>query len=354
MELHFHKRFATYSLAVAVLIAAGAAFFLTRTEMVELKTGRFTIMGTFAQMRLYCRDEHLGRAALEKAQAALEHVDKLMSTYRSDSELSQINQQADRQAVPVSAETYNLLRKAQDYAVLTDGAFDITVTPLLQLWKKTAQENRLPNDEEMTQVRLRMGYENLQLSDTSERTVAFAVAGMELNVDAIAKGYAVDRALAALRQAGVVSALVEIGGEVGCFGPGKTSHGWLVGIQDPFADDNDDPLSQQARWALRLRDQAVATSGNYRQFVIIEGQQVSHIIDPRSGKPADILPSVTVIAPEAIDADALATAVSVLGAQDGIALIESLENTEAFLVAGAKQNPQIYRSSGIDKYEVRQ
>jgi len=294
--------------------------------------------------------------------AALDQVDRMMNIYRPDSELSQVNQRGALQAVEVSAETYRLLQKALDYSEMTDGAFDVTVGPLLQLWKQAEREQQRPSEADLAAATGRVGYQNVVLSrwprdglsDPCDCRVSLAQEHISVNLNAIAKGYAVDRALAALRRRGVAAALVEIGGEIACFGDNCPGGGWRVGIQDPFADDTDNPLSQSARWAIRLSDAAVATSGNYRRYVSVADRRMSHIVDPRTGRPAQKLPSVTVIAPLAADADALATAISVMGPQDGLALVESLPDVEALLVAGTKEDLQLLRSSGWSRYEDHQ
>jgi len=322
--------------------------------LLKIDSGTFLTMGTFGRIQIRCIDEQNGRRALGEALAALDEVDQRFSTYRDDSELSRVNRQAAKQPVAISAETYRLLQKAQDYSQRTNGAFDITVSPLIRLWKEAAKENRLPTEAEIREAKAKVGFEKLKLKASSPPTVSFGVEGMELNVDAIAKGYAVDQALAALRGPGIVAGLVDIGGEVSAFGQNRPGTDWIIGIQDPQATKRDNPLSQQVYRQIRLQNCAVATSGNYRQYVRIEGKQYSHIIDPRTGRSADILPSVTVIAPTTADADALATAISVMGREKGIKLIESLVDTEALLIAGTGDTTIIVRSSGFAKFENSQ
>ena len=171
-------------------------------------------------------------------------------------------------------------------------------------------------------------------------------------MDAIAKGYAVDQALAALVKSGVVGGMVDIGGEITCFGENQPGRDWLLGIQDPFSAQNENQLSEKPGWIVSLRDCAIATSGNYRRYITISGQKYSHIIDPVTGRPAEKLPSVTIIAEKTVDADALATAISVMGPEKGMELIEILANTEAFLIAGSSEKPELYRSSGFAKLDV--
>ena len=345
------KWFAVVSLTMLVIVAVFAANI--RTRLFDIDSGRFMVMGTFARIRLVCKSEQQGQEALSVARRTIDHIDKLMSTYRDDSELSEVNRKAGKKPVRVSLETYDLLETALEYSRKTGGAFDITLTPLLNVWREAEKQNRLPTTNELTKAEKLVGFEKLRLSATEERrTVSFAEEGMELNVNAIAKGYAVDRVLAVLRRPGVVAALVDIGGEIACFGQRISGEDWLIGVQDPFALSNDNPFIVKPRWKIRLRNCAVATSGDYRQYTTIKGKRYSHIIDPRTGKPIRKLPSVTIIAKRSVDADALATAVSVLGLEEGMKLIESLPDTEALLIGGTGGKPQIYRSTGFDKYEV--
>ncbi|MBN1766379.1 MAG: FAD:protein FMN transferase [Sedimentisphaerales bacterium] len=348
-------RFIIFLLIISALLVCQSGCDKKSQESVFiLDTGTITLMGTFARIQVRCTDKEAGLQGLADAQASLDEVDRLMSTYRSDSELSRVNRQAHQNPVKISPETYHVLKKACYYNELTEGAFDITVSPLLKIWKEASEKNQLPRTEELEQAQKNVGTEKLILSESNtDLTVSFAQGGIELNLNAIAKGYAVDQALARLRRPGIIGALVDIGGEIACFGQNRPGQDWIVGIQDPFATDNTNPLSQHPRWRVRLQDGAIATSGNYRRYVTINGKNYSHIIDPRTAYPAQNIPSVTIIAPYTIDADALATAVSVMGIKEGLKLIESLENTEAFLVTGTNEKPVLYRSKGFSEFEIQ-
>ena len=355
MEHRIKKRlYGTVAVLVVGALAIGA-FWQERQSAggwVQLDSGRQIRLGTFAQVQLRCRDRCVGEEALAGAFAAIDEVDRLLSRYRQDSELSEINRFAAKRGVQVSPLTFGMLERALVYCDMTGGAFDITVTPLLKVWKQAAGQGRRPSGDELAQARAHVGCDKVLLGGGDELTVRLSDEQVELNLDAIAKGYAVDRALDAIRQMPVVAGFVDIGGEIACFGEYLPGRVWQVGVQDPFAVDNDDPLSAQVRWKLKLADCAVATSGNYRQYVVIEGRKFSHIVDARTGEPAEKLPSVTVIAPSATDADALATAVSVMGPEEGMRLIESIAETEALLVAGSQDRMEVYHSSGLDRYLV--
>ncbi len=305
------------------------------------------VLGTFAHIYVECSDESAGRTAIERAKDAIARVDSLMSVYREDSELSRVNRLAATEPQLVSAETFMVIQESLRYSELSGGAFDITVAPLLAVWKTAATENHLPDEKAVAEARANVGYEHIQLHPQPDGSgkVSFDKPGIRLVANALAKGYAVDAALAALKGDNISAGLVDIGGEVACFG--KI---WKIGIQDPFADDIDDQLSTNPRWTIYLRDGAVATSGNYRRFVEIEGRHCSHIADPRTGQPAESLPSVTIIAPTCLDADAIATAVSVLGPDQGLNLVESLPRTEAFLVLDKADPIPTRASSGFESF----
>lgn len=288
MEGQSIKRITAICLVAAAGLAAAIVYHRSAVishppAVISLDSGKVVRLGTFVRIKLRCIQRQSGLQAQAAALQAIDRVDRLMSTYRDDSELSRVNRLASHQPVSVSRETFELLAKALDYSRTTGGAFDITVTPLLQLWKQAARQNRLPTPDELTRARQAVGYDKVLLCDGELPTVAFSQEGVRLNVDAIAKGYAVDQALQALRRPGITGALVDIGGDIACFGSNTTDREWTVGIQDPFTDSHDDPLAERPRWIVRLKDCAVATSGSYRQYVTISGRKYSHIVDPAHG-----------------------------------------------------------------------
>jgi len=359
MKVYAAKRLMIVLLLLAVVSMVLLAFLRgghwlgpRHNGVVVLDSGMILKFGTFAQIKLRCNDEEAGRKAIDLAIAAIDDVDRLLSTYRDDSQISQVNKYAADRAVAVDEETYQLFSKSLIYSRMTDGAFDITVPPLLRVWQQGARENKLPSPEQLAEAREKAGYDKILLSQEGGRyLVSFSRKGVELDVDAIAEGYAVDKALAALRVEGVTAALVNIGGEIACFNDEESSGPWTVGIQDPFIQaEEEESMAQRPRWKIYLNNAAIATSGNYRQYCTIAGQKYSHIVDPRSGMPAEAAASVTVIAPCCADADALATALSVMTPADGIALIETLADTEAFLVVGDADDFKIYQSSGFEKH----
>ncbi len=322
------------------------------TGLVSVDSGMVLMMGTYARVKAVATDEATAERAVEAAFSALNEVNQRLSTYIEDSELATVNRKAAVEEVAVSEETYKLLERAVEFYEMTEGAFDITVGPLVHLWKETGQKNELPSEKKVKETLIKVGSDKLILNSENGFKVRFAVEGMEIKVDAIAKGYAVDEALAAVRQVGAAGGLVDIGGEIAVFGQPEKRDIWKLGIQNPFAV-SDEELNTSVAWKLAISEGSVATSGNYRQFVEIAGRHFSHIIDPRTGRPTDAMPSVTVIATNTQDADALATALSVMTAEDGLKLVESMDSVEAFMIGGTADKPEYHKSSGFDLYIVR-
>lgn len=315
---------------------------------ITVESPSFMIMGTQARILVVAPDSKTAYAAINAGFKAMELVDGLMSSYRENSELSIINEEAYETPVPVSPETFAVLAKSQEISRLSDGAFDITIAPLLDLWNQAADANTPPTEIQIAAARGQVGWEKLLL-DPNTQTVRFAVPGMKLNLGGIAKGYGIDRALDAVRDANAVGAMVDIGGDIRCFGtpPYRKKH-WNIGLQDPNVSSPELPGGYLL--VLNINDQAIATSGHYRRFTLVDGRKVSHILEPSTGKGSHRLASSTIIAPDALTADALATTVSVMGADKGMALIEKLDGVEALLIPDANHVEDRLLSTNIKRF----
>lgn len=258
-------------------------------------------------------------AALRDAvQSALDEVDQRMSMYRPDSELSAFNRAAGGTTVRLSDPMYSVLVAADRTSRWSNGAFDVTVAPLVERWGfGTRAVREVPAADVVTAERGRVDWRSLSL-DEARRSVTKRQAGVQIDLGGIAKGYGVDRAAMALEARGVTDYMLEVGGEVRTRGVNATGAAWRIGIEEP------DASPQQARWVVPLSGRAMATSGDYRNYFIESGRRYSHEIDPASGAPIrHSLCSVTVVADDCMQADALATALIVLGAERGRALAEA-------------------------------
>ncbi|MCG6898198.1 MAG: FAD:protein FMN transferase [Thiocapsa sp.] len=316
----------TRLLAVVLLVALTLSGCSRQPELVEI-TGR--TMGTSYSVKLVDLPPGLSPAALQaEIDAHLEHVNGLMSTYRPDSDLSRFNASPSTEWFPTSAELVELVTLARSISVASAGAFDITVGPLVNLWGfgPDAHPFSVPDAHLIEETRRRVGYEKLAVrADPS----ALRKERPDLYVDlsAIAKGYGVDQVAALLDQRGVDAYLVEIGGELKAKGFKPGGAPWRIAVERP------DAAARAVYRVVPLRDAAMATSGDYRNFYEHEGRLYSHTIDPSTGHPVDHrLASVTVIAQDCATADALATALLVLGPERGFELAES-RDIAAFLIS---------------------
>jgi len=325
-----------------------AYLFLAGKKRVKADSGYQLVMGTFARVVAVAKDAATGTQCVEAGLAEIRKVNELMSDYNDESEIGRVNQQAAQKPVRVSESTFEVLRKSVEFSKLTDGAFDVTVGPLVDVFHKTQKESVAPTQEQIAQAKAKVGYEKLIL-DSENRTVRFSVDGMRLDLGGIAKGYGVDKALEAARQRGAVGVMVDIGGDVRCFGePPEGRDHWRIGLQDPNSAVEGMSAGGLVL-TLKVKNAAVATSGDYQQFALIDGKRYSHIMNRKTGMSIEGLSSVTIISDNATDADALATSVSVMGPVKGIALIEKIPNTEAIILTSPPHS-DIIKTSGADQY----
>lgn len=267
------------------------------------------VMGTLFRATATAADPASARRALAAARTAVVRVDSLMSTYRPESEVSRLNAAAGTGAwTRLSAGTAAVLAAALDLARATGGAFDPTVGPLVRAWGFHGGEGRLPPPAEVDSLRALVGWRTVELGGGRAR---LGLPGGALDFGAIAKGYALDRAVAAMRATGVAGGMVDLGGQVAVFGvPPDGGRGWPIGIRDPRRPE--DVLG-----TVVLEAGSAATSGDYERFFEIGGTRYSHVIDPRTGRPVRGVAQVTAIAPDGTSADGLSTALFVLGPTAG-------------------------------------
>jgi len=264
-------------------------------------------------------------------------LDRMLSDYDSASELSRLSATAPMsqriaasQGVAVSRELWAVLEHSQRLAQETDGAFDATVGPLTKLWRRARRQKALPPKERLTEALAATGYKHLRL-DPERRTVQLLRGGMRLDLGGIAKGFAADEALAALKKEGVPRAMVAASGDMALGEAPRSERGWKVAIGAL------DPKQAKASRFLRLANCGVSTSGDAFQYVVIDGKRYSHIVDPRTGPGLTRRTSTTVIAADGMTADGLATAVTVLGPKAGMEFVKKQRGVEAFIVYGVDE-----------------
>lgn len=320
------------ALAIVALSNSSAPQVTQRFESVEPH------MGTLVRVTLYARDEKAAKDAFRAAFNRIHALDDILSDYRPDSELNEIARTAVRRPVRVSDDLFAVLSASQLLAEATNGAFDVTQGPVIRLWREARKTGRLPDPAALREAASLGGYRKLHL-DASDRTVTLDTAGMQLDVGGIGKGYAASAAIDALSRLGVDSALVAVSGDLAFSAAPPGQRGWRIRVQS-----SDEP-AQGVPAALELSNAAVSTSGNSAQHVDIGGRRYSHIIDPTSATALVDDLTVTVVARRGADADGLATAVSVLGPERGLALIDSRPDAAALIARRAGDDVQVLTSS---------
>lgn len=263
-------------------------------------------------------------------QTALDGVDRGMSLYRPDSELMRLNRHPAAVPLRLSKELFDVLATGQQVSAMSNGAFDVSVAPLVDAWGFGAEKRRqVPPVEEVRLRRSAIDWRGLRL-DPEHRTAAKAHDGLQADLGGIAKGYGVDLAANAIEAAGIEHYMIEVGGEVRTRGGNAQGQAWRIGIEEP------DAVPQRARTVVPLSGRAMATSGDYRIYFEQAGRRYSHEIDPRTAAPiAHGLASVTVVADDCLTADALATALIVMGPDSGWALAQRQGLAAYFIVRGS-------------------
>ncbi|HZY84924.1 MAG TPA: FAD:protein FMN transferase [Gemmataceae bacterium] len=318
----------------ALLPAAGPA--LKRFQYAEPH------MGTRFEIILYAADEATARQASGAAFARIASLDASMSDYRPASELMRLCAKAGGPPVRVSDELFVVLKRAEEVSRRSGGAFDVTVGPVVRLWRRARRTQKLPDRDQLARALALVGYKNVRL-DARAQTVQLLKPGMQLDLGGIAKGYAADEALKALKKHGVTRALVAAGGDVAVSGPPPGAEGWSIAVAQLAG------VEKAAPGKLILHDAAVSTSGDASQGVEIDGKRYSHIVDPRTGIGLIGRMGVTVVAPDGITADSLTKVVAVLGPTKGIPIIQETPGVSARVVRRTDEGAETVVSKGFPK-----
>ena len=304
-------------------------------------------MGMPFRIVLYATNQPAADAAADAAFGRIQQLNDIMSDYDPDSELSKLSTTAGTgRAVPVSSDLWLVLERSEELAKRSDGAFDVTVGPFVNLWRRARRQHQLPDPQKLAEARKAVGYEKMKL-DQRNHTVELLVPKMKLDLGGIAKGYAIGEALKTLRQQGIERALVEGGGDVGVSEPPPGKQGWR------FELSSLDITNAPADRFLSLRNCAISTSGDLYQRLEIDGKRYSHIVDPRTGIGLTDHSLVNVIAPESITADSLTKVVSVLGPEKGMKFIERTPHVAARVMRAPNGKLEVRESRGFAKYYDR-
>ncbi len=325
-------------LAAALLLPFVAACQRNGTsDELERQEQTFYVMDTFVDVIIWtAKDSQEVEEIFQEVEAELKRLHDIFSAFEDDSDVARISAAAGVSPVAVHAETLEVVQTALDYAVMTDGKFDITLAPVLRLYS-FGENERVPTEQELAEKLPLVDYSLVEV-DQDAGTVFLPQQGMSMDLGGIAKGYVVDIITEMLRNFGVETGVVNAGGDISFVGPKYDGTPWRIGIKDPNRH-----LTHQFA-VIEAEGGAIVTSGNYERYVEKDGVRYHHIIDPADGRPARGCKSVTIVAPNAMLADLLSTAVFVMGPEAGMALVESLEGIEA-LIWDAED--QVQASSGL-------
>lgn len=281
-------------------------------------------MGSRFDITVVASDQAQGTMYIDAAVAEITRIEKLISSWDPNSQTSEINRNAGIQAVKVAPELFMLIARAIGISKVTDGAFDISYASMDFIWKFDGSMTVMPSEQEIAASVAKVGYKNIILNKENS-TVFLIQTGMKIGFGAIGKGYAADKAKELLMQQGAVSGIINASGDMNTWGTQPNGKEWTVAITNPMDKNKVFAL-------LPITDGAVVTSGNYEKYVSLNGKIYTHIIDPRTGYPSSGIISVTVFAPKAELADALATSVFVMGKQAGLDRINQLPKIECIII----------------------
>jgi len=299
-------------------------FILTGCIQSSLVKETGTLMDTFCEISCYSSDKDKTVSAIREAFKEMERIEKVFSKFDENSEVSKINKLASLDKLSVSKEVFGLTERAVYYSRISGGAFDITVAPLMEIWGFARRHGSIPGKEAIEKALKGVGYKNIEL-DPKGGFVKFLNKDTEVDFGGIAKGYAVDRAKDLLVSRGIKDGLINLGGNIFALGsaPGKKS--WKIGIHDPRNKG-------KLLYSFELTNKAISTSGNYERFFEIDGKRYSHIINPVTGVPCQGIISVTVVADSAEEADALSTAIFVMGEDKGLQFAKFIKNVKVLML----------------------
>ena len=304
-------------------------------------------MGTAFTIVLYTDDEATASRASRLAFDRIKALDRTLTDYDPESELMKLAEKAGAGPVAVGPDLFEVLARSKALYERSEGAFDVTIAPVVRLWRRARREKKAPDPELLARALALVGSDAIKL-DPDRQTVELTRPGMKLDVGGIAKGFASEEAIKVLKREGIASALVAGSGDIVVSGPPPGRPGWTIAVA-PLKPEGDDATGP----TILLKDAAVSTSGDAEQFVELDGVRYSHVVDPKTGLGLTERRSVTVIAPEGITADGLDTAACLLGPEKGLALIESTPGAAGLFVRLTPEGREVRESKGWAGYASR-
>lgn len=311
----------------------------TKGETLQLNKNPYSktefLLGTVVTIKIYDNDKE---DVLESAFERIEELEEQISAEKQESLVNEINKNAGIRPIKVSKDIYRLIESGKQHSQLANGLFDISIGPLTQLWHIGFPDARKPEQHEIDHVLPLVNYENIELNKQNQ-TVYLTEKDMKLDLGAIAKGFITDEVVTVLKEAGVTSAIIDLGGNIYAYGQNPSGDQWFIGIQDPFS------ARGNIVGKIQQENKSIVTSGIYERYLEIDGMKYHHLLNPNDGYPFNNdIAGITIITSSSTDADALSTAVFAKGIKEGMEYVERFEDTEAIFI---DHNKNVYITSGI-------
>ncbi|OPC52532.1 FAD:protein FMN transferase [Elizabethkingia miricola] len=283
-----------------------------------------TLMGSRFQITLVDKDSISAERNIDKAIAEITRIENLISEWRPETQISQVNQNAGIKPIKVDKEVFDLTKKGLYFSKLTDGAFDISIVAMDKIWKFDDSMDELPSEQAIKESVRNVGYQNIIL-DSTNSTIFLKNPGMKIGFGSIGKGYAADKTRDLMKSMGIKAGIIDASGDISTWGTQPDGKPWAIGINNPF---NDHKMAA----ILYFKENAVTTSGSYEKYAEIHGKRYSHIMNPKTGYPSTGLTSVTITGPNATMANGFSTSVMVLGEKDGLKLLKPFPEYHYLLI----------------------
>lgn len=281
-------------------------------------------MGSRFQITLVDKDSISAERNIDKAVAEITRIENLISEWRPETQISQVNQNAGIKPIKVDREVFDLTKKGLYFSKLTDGAFDISIVAMDKIWKFDDSMDELPSEQAIKESVRNVGYRNIIL-DSTNSTIFLKNPGMKIGFGSIGKGYAADKTRDLMKSMGVKAGIIDASGDISTWGTQPDGKPWAIGINNPF---NDHKMAA----ILYFKENAVTTSGSYEKYAEIHGKRYSHIMNPKTGYPSTGLTSVTITGPNATMANGFSTSIMVLGEKEGLKLLKQFPEYHYLLI----------------------
>ena len=314
-----------YSIFVFICLFLGNLFFAQTDVTVSRQV---TLMGSVFNITIVDQDSAKANINIDKTIAEIERIENLISEWRPETQISEVNKNAGIKAVKVDREVFDLTERAVQYSKMSNGAFDVSTAAMDRIWKFDGSMNEMPTKEQINFSVRNVGYQNIILNKENS-TIYLSKKGMKIGFGSIGKGYAADKGRELMKNLGVKAGIVDASGDIATWGYQTNGKPWSIGIRNPFK-------KHKIAKILKLKNSAVATSGSYENYAEINGIRYSHIINPKTGMPATGLTSVTIYGPSAEFSNALSTSIMVLGKKEGKKLAKKYPNYKFLLIEDQK------------------